>query len=537
MIKNSTLTLNAWTSYQNETQNQVEKLSRRLGFIPSAEKIKEDVLIESGSLINHPRDMLQKTNRPCKSNQKQRNASARTLKTGQQKVSWKASQTSTKEVTPGYIYQKKGTDENATIHVTLTDKFWDSSTESSSKSNSEHTIPSSTSISQTSINPDLLLSLERKIAELRLQMEEMRLDHLETMAIMRSENECLRKKKDENFAKKLRSIDERHASTIENMKIEHKRALEELQYDFKRRGLKQEDEINFLKEKFNAHTDFVGEEMQRKFEDQKRELEVEHELKTQQALFNLRTKLDGEKDIELNKLTSHNTRRFNEIQQSHQAQIDKLLERYSHSAEDAEKLKEALKQVKDLSMDHKRLLTDHEQTLLKLNKTEHELDDVKIELAGFKNNFHEKVAEVEERFADKTNDLIVENGELRKMYLKKCEELHHFQRKADSKQLEELEDAKELMKSVVNSRLRSNMSLLSDDEQPVGGHDPVLDARRPSSAPTALRKTIKYRRKSPLLESIPDYNHSQMNLNTSQHSKIKLPEITIKTSRSKSLLT
>ena len=44
------------------------------------------------SRINHPRDMLQNANRPCRTNQKHRKASAKTVTKGHQKVSWRGSQ-------------------------------------------------------------------------------------------------------------------------------------------------------------------------------------------------------------------------------------------------------------------------------------------------------------------------------------------------------------------------------------------------------------------------------------------------------------
>ena len=78
------------------------------------------------------------------------------------------------------------------------------------------------------------------------------------------------------------------------------------------------------------------------------------------------------------------------------------------------------------------------------------------------------------------------------------------------------------------------MSLLSDDEQPMSDQNSLLGARRPSSAP-APRKTIKFR-KSNLLESIPDSNLTNLNTSKLDNSQLKLPDIALKTNRSKSLL-
>nr|KAG5709748.1 hypothetical protein BaRGS_027773 [Batillaria attramentaria] len=106
---------------------------------------------------------------------------------------------------------------------------------------------------------------------------------------------------------------------------------------------------------------------------------------------------------------------------------------------------------------------------------------VKVRLMEFEERFQEKVAEVDDKYRLKLQDLMSQNTELKRLYVRKCGQLFDEKALTDRKTQQEVQSAKSAMENLIRSKHRANVSVALTPE--TASPRPRAPKLRPSSAP------------------------------------------------------
>lgn len=168
------------------------------------------------------------------------------------------------------------------------------------------------------------------------------------------------------------------------------------------------------------------------------------------------------------------------------------MEKFAECIQDSENLKKVLTQMQSMTQENTELKEKIKTISQKLKKTQTELENKKVKLAGYEEHFAEKVAEVDNKYSMRMHGLMSDNTELRHHYMKKVEEVLRLQSEETTKQDEALRNAKDTMQAIIMARTKSNVSLTalrteSEQHRPseaeCSANDPECLERR-SSLPT-----------------------------------------------------
>ncbi|KAL5008256.1 hypothetical protein ScPMuIL_013837 [Solemya velum] len=372
-------------------------------------------------------------------------------------------------VGPGYILSKSKTK----YAVTLKDNFFDPIEEEPEKRK------------QVESERDALIArLQQQISDLSLFLEEERLNHRHT------------KQKFEGILKdKQEELEMSHKSHIKVIDQEHEEAIDKLQKRLSSEHSNYQSgaeaqigrlkkDIEFLQGAFESYKSSLHLETQERCGLRKKreaDLEIQLEEAKQQAVHELKTKLIQEKNADKMNIGRDHQKNIEALRKEHKKELDTLLRRFSHAATDIEKLKNVTAELEETKSELSAVKTRYDETCQQLANTTRSLADNKVRLISFEQQFEAKVQEVDDRYKYKIQDLMTENTELRRLYLKKCAEL--FDEKANTELLQSVRvsSAQSVMKEMIESKHRANVSLRPSDL--------VLDKKdrkrkdRPGSAP------------------------------------------------------
>lgn len=294
-----------------------------------------------------------------------------------------------------------------------------------------------------------------------------------------------------------------HREHVKAVKVDHQEEIEKMTelYEAKLKAGKDEaasevagiqEKVDTLNETLKLSKEEVACEMEEVWNKQKKQLECDYELKTEELMEQQKLKLLGLKNVELNHLKQEHELEVEKLADLHCKKMNTLLEKIAVCAADAENLRIILFEAQKLKEEVEDLREMCARTKEQLRKTNNELADAKVKLQGYELNFSEKVAEVEERYSLKIHGLMLNNTDIRRNYMKKCAEFLDVQTKNEQVG----NDTKSRMKTIILARTKANISLvtpyqINNSESRNTKHTSPATTSRPKSAPTTRRKTLE----------------------------------------------
>ncbi|KAL9958654.1 hypothetical protein ACROYT_G035702 [Oculina patagonica] len=373
---------------------------------------------------------------------------------------------------PGYVLSRS----KEKINVTITDDFFREGT----------TKAKTRKKSQPPDEKDLVIQqLRQQIDDLTLILEEERLNHKMNL-----------RKTQENHRLHIEQIHEEHREHIKSVENDHDEETEKLKNSFdqklqdERRTAEVEKaglqgEMECLQGAFEAYKETVATEMDYKWQRRVKELRDEHERRTEDELSKQRREMLHEKNKEIDGMNKEFQRQIQVLVEDHKKEVDHLMEKFAECVQDSEQLKSALLEMQTLKQKKQELEEKLKTKTEILRKTQMELEDKKVKLAAFEEHFAEKVEEVDNRYSMRMQGLMSDNTDLRRHYIKKCEQFFKLKTEQDAEQESSIRTAKNTLQAVILSRTRCDVSLTALRDENPDIQNPELSARkkRPLSAP------------------------------------------------------
>ncbi|CAH1790187.1 unnamed protein product [Owenia fusiformis] len=327
----------------------------------------------------------------------------------------------------------------------------------------------------------LIAQLQEQINDLTLYLEEEKLNHKDTRRRMEDQLKDRLSEQKSSHNEFVNNLEERYKDELEMQKLNYEREIKDQKIASENAIGKLKGEIEFLHGSFNSYKTSLTIEMQEKWAIKEADIRMTHEEELEEALHKLRVKLIQEKNIEKQELEKEAQRERALQQREHKKEMDSLVRKFSNAAADLEKLKKTAAELEDVKNAHKLLNDKYDLVCKQFTKTTHELTDTKLKLLEYEENFQDKVATVDDKYKEQIHDLMMKNTELRRMYVKKCGQL--FDEKAESEKsfVQDIQNAKDTMHTIINTRNRAMVNL--------AGGDLTLDDKprkpfeRPTSAP------------------------------------------------------
>lgn len=199
--------------------------------------------------------------------------------------------------------------------------------------------------------------------------------------------------------------------------------------------------------------------MDYKWQRKSKELRDEHARYLEDELAKQRREMLHEKKKEIEEMNKEFQRQIQILVEDHKKEVDNLMEKFAECVQDSEQLKSVLLEMKSLKQ-RKQELEEKVKTKTEiLRKTQMELEDKKVKLAAFEEHFAEKVEEVDNRYSMKMQGLMSDNTDLRRHYIKKCEQMFKLQTEKDGEQESSTHTAKSTLQAVILARTRCDVSL------------------------------------------------------------------------------
>lgn len=375
---------------------------------------------------------------------------------------------------PGYILSKS----KSKFAVTIKEEFFDPVAEESQRR--KH-IPTE--------RDTMIQQLQEQISDLSLYLEEERVNHRQT------------KQKAEEFLKdKINELNDQHNDAIRDLEEDHREDMEKLRlsieadhqaYKTAAEGqiLKMKKEIEFLQGAFESYKSSLHQDMDDKWNKRESDLKLMLQEEKQAAIHEMKMKVIQERNVERIAVQKEHQKAIDNLRKEHKKELDALVRKFSNAAADLERLKKTTAELKETKRDLETITVAYNETCQQLANTSRELADTKVKLLSFEEQFEEKVQQVDFKYQQKINDLITQNIELRRLYVKKCGQLYEEKVNVELDRVKRVQSAKEVMQSMLRSKQRSDVSFApGDPEYEEVTHKPKT---RPGSAPLTKHEMKK----------------------------------------------
>lgn len=375
---------------------------------------------------------------------------------------------------PGYILSKS----KSKFAVTIKEEFFDPVADESQKR--KH-IPTE--------RDTMIQQLQEQISDLSLYLEEERVNHRQT------------KQKAEEFLKdKINELNDQHNDAIRDLEEDHREDMERLRlsieadhqaYKTAAEGqiLKMKKEIEFLQGAFESYKSSLHQDMDDKWNKRESDLKLMLQEEKQAAIHEMKMKVIQERNVERIAVQKDHQKAIDNLRKEHKKELDALVRKFSNAAADLERLKKTTAELKETKRDLETITVAYNETCQQLAITSRELADTKVKLLSFEEQFEEKVQQVDFKYQQKINDLITQNIELRRLYVKKCGQLYEEKANVEMDRVKRVQSAKEVMQSMLRSKQRSDVSFApGDPEYEEVTHKPKT---RPGSAPLTKHEMKK----------------------------------------------
>ncbi|XP_078324675.1 flagellum-associated coiled-coil domain-containing protein 1-like isoform X2 [Crassostrea virginica] len=375
---------------------------------------------------------------------------------------------------PGYILSKS----KSKYAVTIKEEFFDHVTDESHK---KRAMPTE--------RDTMIQQLQEQISDLSLYLEEERVNHRQT------------KQKAEEFLKdKIEELNNQHRDAIRDLEEDHQEDRERLRlsieadhqaYRTSAEGqiVKMKKEIEFLQGAFESYKSSLHQDMDDKWNKREEDLKMQLQEEKQAAIHEMKMKVIQERNVERIATQKDHQKAIENLRKEHKKELDALVRKFSNAAADLERLKKTTAELKETKRDLELITTAYNETCQQLASTSRELADTKVKLLSFEEQFDEKVQQVDFKYQQKINDLITQNIELRRLYVKKCGQLYDEKVNVELDRVKRVQSAKEVMQSMLRSKQRSDVSFApGDPEYEEVTHKPKS---RPGSAPLTKHEMRK----------------------------------------------
>ncbi|XP_071942311.1 uncharacterized protein [Antedon mediterranea] len=351
-------------------------------------------------------------------------------------------------------------------------------------------VPNNRLTTWTQNNRDsLIFQLQNQVTDLTLYLEEERMNHKNT-----------RDKAAVNLKAKLMDLEERYKDEINVLVNDHReeldlvKQLQKKELEHQKNGSdaaysRLKGEMEFLQGAFEAYKTTLAQDMEDKWKKREGDLKVLFQEEMDKHMHELKTQLLEEKLREKNLMTREFHRQMQISSSDHKKEIDSMLKKFSSTSDDVQNLKKALEQLKSVQAELEDTVENLVVAKSKLAETRAELEITKRRLIGFEENFEEKVDEVDDKYKQQINNLMIDNSELRRRYMQKCDQLFDEKSQGEVRRMEKLSSTKEIMQMLVHVKNRSNISIACSN--PNTDHIPKLALTRPLSAPCTKREENK----------------------------------------------
>ncbi|XP_056011377.1 flagellum-associated coiled-coil domain-containing protein 1-like isoform X1 [Ostrea edulis] len=356
---------------------------------------------------------------------------------------------------PGYILSKS----KSKFAVTIKDEFFDPVFDESQKK--KH-VPTERPSSRQS-KDTIIQQLQQQISDLSLYLEEERVNHRQT-----------KQKADEFLKDKIDEMNSQHQDAIRDLEEDHKEDLEKLRlsieadhqsYKTSAEGqiVKMKKEIEFLQGAFESYKSSLHQDMDDKWNKREDDLMLQLQEDKQAAVHEMKMKVIQERNVERIAMQKDHQKTIENLRKEHKKELDALVRKFSNAAADLERLKKTTKELKETRRELETITTAYNETCQQLANTSRDLADTKVKLLSFEEQFEEKVQQVDTKYQQKINDLITQNVEIRRLFVKKCGQLYEEKVNVELDRVKRVQSAKEVMQSMLRSKQRSDVSFAPGD--------------------------------------------------------------------------
>ncbi|XP_063676345.1 vimentin-like isoform X2 [Bolinopsis microptera] len=305
------------------------------------------------------------------------------------------------------------------------------------------------------INPDSELTeeierLKQHIVELESKIE---LDHRsnrEKQQLMQIEfNKNLAQTLNEK-KKELKQLKEMHYGEICGLKHKMNDALKMQRNESSFVIAKLKGEMDSNRETYKNSSDKLKMRHSEELQDLHSDLNLKHQTEKTKLLRDLEEKLIKEKELALETLKNKLEADITLLKQQHSQEVEEILKTFEGISLEEVDSNRALIQEQELQIIcYKRAQRKMEEDMRSIMN---ELASHKSALKQLQESFFDKVHEVDQKYNQQLSSLLVDNKDLRKRYLKKCDEL--FTLKAAYNRLQEAKGyiAKEMLSALMQGK-------------------------------------------------------------------------------------
>lgn len=424
---------------------------------------------------------------------------------------------------PGYVLSRN----KEKINVTITDDFFKEGT-TKTKTRKKSQPPDEKDI--------VIQQLHQQIDDLTVVLEEERLNHKMSLREVKEDHQVHIEQIHEEHREHIKSVEDDHNEETEKLKNSfNQQLLEERRIvEAEKAGL--QGEMECLQGAFEAYKETVATEMDFKWQRKLKELRNEHEKHTEDELTKQRKEMLHDKNKEIDALNKEFQRQIQILVEDHRKEVDNLMEKFAECVQDSEQQKSALLEIQLLKQTKQELEQKLKTKSEVLRKTQAELEDKRVKLAAFEEHFAEKVEEVDNRYSMQMQGLMSDNTDLRRHYIKKCEQLFKLKTVQDTDQETSVRTAKSTLQAVILARTRCDVSLTALRNESLEALTPGLSVRkkRPLSAPSTRKEVTAAEQltaavvsgDAPTTKPITSLNKSEVNKprpHTSHHADMSSP--------------
>ncbi|XP_022112026.1 uncharacterized protein LOC110991134 isoform X1 [Acanthaster planci] len=345
-----------------------------------------------------------------------------------------------------------------------------------------------------SIQEALIAQLQQQVSDLTLFLEEERLNHKATKDKLAGTLKEKIQDVERKHMEELRALQQDQDEQLDLMKQLHSKELEHHKSASNAVLARMKGELEFLQGAFEAYKGTLVQDMEEKWAKKESDMKIRFQEDMDKALYEQRTELLEEATRDKKAISREFQRQIQILTREHKKEIENMMNRFSSTSTDVANLKRALEQLKRVQtqLDEKTEQLAVAQDSLKSNQEE--VQQLKAQLVTYRESFQDKVDEVDDKYKERIHLLMTENGELRKRYLQKCDELFTEKSATEVKRVEKVMNSKELMQMLVHVKNRSNVNLACAD--PATDSKPRIPILRPVSAPSTKREAMKAFRKA-----------------------------------------
>lgn len=354
-------------------------------------------------------------------------------------------------VSPGYILSKNKSKYDVVIK---TDEFFNPI--------HEETVKKKTESSERDI---LLEQLQQQIADLTLYLQEERYTHRQSK---QKAEDFLRDKVDElqnQHKNEIRELEEEHRNQMKKLEANHREEFEGYKRMMEAQIAHMKEDNDFIQSAFTSYRATIHEEMKVKWAQREQTLKEEFQAKNQQEVDIICEQLSKEKDLEMSTLLKDHRKEVDQLKKEHGKELEDMALYYTDITEKLKKMKALTRELKNLKGEHEDLKTAYSELEKHCSSVNKELINTRGRLQAHEENFDRKVDEVDERYKQKVNNLLMQNAELRRLFRRKCEELAMEKYETDEAHQVTIEKLKNKMEDWMSRKKEStsgNISVLQE---------------------------------------------------------------------------